>query len=158
MACLSYDAAALWLLGYPQQALQRSHTALTLAKNVSHPYSLVFALYMAAKLHQFRRETPMALERAEATIILSTEQGCAQFLALGMIERGSALAEQKQGEEGITLIRQGLTAFQATGAELCTTYYLALLAEAYRITGQVEDGLHTFREALELVDKNDERF
>jgi hypothetical protein len=44
MACLTYDAMALWLLGYPQQALRRSHEALTVAENAAHPYSLAFAL------------------------------------------------------------------------------------------------------------------
>jgi hypothetical protein len=38
----------LWLLGYPEQALQRSHEALTLAQELSHSYSLVFALNFAA--------------------------------------------------------------------------------------------------------------
>ena len=28
---------ALWLLGYPDQALQRSHEALTLAQELAHP-------------------------------------------------------------------------------------------------------------------------
>ncbi len=27
----------LWLLGYPDQALQRSHEALTLAQELAHP-------------------------------------------------------------------------------------------------------------------------
>ncbi len=30
----------LWFLGYPDQALKRSHEALTLAQGLSHPYSL----------------------------------------------------------------------------------------------------------------------
>ena len=158
MACLSYDATALWLLGHSQQALQRSQVALTLAENISHPYSLAFALNMVARLHQFRREAPMTLERVETSITLSTEQGFAQFLSLGMILRGWALVTQKQEEESITLIRQGMAAFQATGAELFQTYSLALLAEAYMLTGQAEDGLRALREALVLVDKNDERF
>ena len=56
VACLVYDGFALWLLGYPAQALQRSHDALTLAQQLSHPYSIASALKFAAVLHQFRRE------------------------------------------------------------------------------------------------------
>ena len=40
------------MLGYPDQALQRSHEALTLAQELSHPFSLALALYFAAWLHQ----------------------------------------------------------------------------------------------------------
>jgi predicted ATPase len=38
--CLSYVAWHHWLLGYPEQALTRSHEALTLAQELSHPHSL----------------------------------------------------------------------------------------------------------------------
>ena len=41
-------ALALWFLGYPDQALKRSHEALTLAQELSHPFSLAFALVYAA--------------------------------------------------------------------------------------------------------------
>ena len=37
---LCYAAWVLWLLGYPDQALKRSHEALTLAQELSHPFSL----------------------------------------------------------------------------------------------------------------------
>jgi predicted ATPase len=75
VACRAYAAATLWWLGYPDQALQRSHEALTLAREPAHPYSLGFALFFAAMLHQFRREWPLTQERAEAAIALSAEQG-----------------------------------------------------------------------------------
>ena len=145
---------ALWLLGYPDQALQRSQEALTLAQELSHPFSLAFALYFAAMLHQFRREAQAAQERAEAAMALATEQGFAFWLAWGTILRGWALAEQGQGEEGIAQMRQGLAACRATGAELYRPYFLALLAEAYGQAGQAEEGLHVLAEALAVVRHN----
>lgn len=42
--CLSFAAVAWWYLGYPDQALRRSHEALTLAQELSQPLSLAFAL------------------------------------------------------------------------------------------------------------------
>jgi predicted ATPase len=72
--------------------------------------------------------------------------------------RGWALAEQGQGEEGITQIRQGMAAFQALGQELGRPYHFALLAGAYGKVGQVEEGLSVLVEALALVDKTGERF
>ena len=49
---------------------------------------------------------------------LSTEQGFPLWSAWGAILRGWALAEQGQEAEGITQIRQGLAAYQATGSEI----------------------------------------
>jgi predicted ATPase/class 3 adenylate cyclase len=149
---------ALWLQGYPAQALQSSHRALALAHELTHPFSLAFAQYFAAVLHQLRQEGQAAQERAEAAITLSAEQGFSHWLARGTILRGWALAEQGQGEEGIAQMRQGLAAFQTTGAEIHWPDYLALLAEVYGKVGQVEEGLNTLAEALSLVDRNGERF
>jgi predicted ATPase len=146
------------MLGYPAQALQRLHEALTLAQELSSPFNLAFALCFAAELRQFRREAQAAQEQAEAAMALGTEQGFQFWVAWGTIRRGRALAEQGQGEEGITQIHQGLAAWRATGAEIHRPYCLTLLAEAYRNVGQTEEGLSTLAEALATVDKTRERF
>src|SRR5262249_40611069 len=141
VVCLSWAADTQWYLGYPDQALKRSHAALTLAGELSHPYSLVYALDHAAWLHQYRREGQAAQERAEAEIALCTEQGFAFFLAHGALQRGWAWTEQGQGEEGVAQIQQGLAAWRATGAEIERPYILARLAEAYGKVRQPEEGL-----------------
>jgi TOMM system kinase/cyclase fusion protein len=156
--CLSFAAWALWSLGYPDQALKRSHEALALARERAHPHSLAAAFYFAAIVHQFRREGHPAQERAEAAITLATEQGSPHWLAYGTSMRGWALAEQDQGEEGIAQMRQGLAALHVIGAEIERVQHLALLAEAYGKVGQAEEGLRVLGEALALVDKNEERY
>jgi len=158
VVCLSYTAWTLWFLGYLDQGLKRIHEALTLAQEVSHPFSLAYALGPAASIHQCRREVHAAQERAEAAIVLSTEHGFALRLAWGKVVRGWALVEQGQGEEGLTQIRQGLTAYRATGAEVLRPYFLALLAEAQRKTGQAEEGLSVLAEALDTVHNTGERW
>jgi TOMM system kinase/cyclase fusion protein len=146
--CRAYSAWALGLLGYPDQALEKIHEAVTLGRDLSHPHSLVFALYLVASLHQLRRDVPATHEWAEATLALSREQLFPYWLAVGRITRGWALANHGHGGEGIEEIRQGLAAYQATGAELGRPWFLALLAEAYGKAGQAEEGLHVVAEAL----------
>src|SRR5262249_46400619 len=73
VTCRAFAAWALWCRGYPDQALKRSHEALTLAQELAHPFSQAHALNVAAQLHQFRREGQAAQERAEAAITLSSE-------------------------------------------------------------------------------------
>ena len=108
-------ALALWLLGYPDQALRRNREALTLAQELSQPFSLAFVLSQATLLHQLRREEQAAQERAEAVVTLAREQGFSRWEAWGIVMGGWALAAQGQREEGIVQIRQGLAAWQATG-------------------------------------------
>ena len=63
---------------------------------------------------------------------------------------------QGQVEVGIEQIHRGLATFRATGAEVWRPYHLALLAEAYGKTGQVEEGLTALAEALDAVDRTGE--
>ena len=155
--CRAWDALALWLLGYPDQALQRIHEALTLARDMGHLSSLAYALDWAAMLHRFRREGDAAQERAVAAITLSTEQGFAVYLAWGTIVQGWSLAEQGQGAEGTAQIRQGLATSQAMGLQAVLPYHLALLAEAYGKSGQGAEGLRVLAEALLMVNNTGER-
>jgi predicted ATPase len=158
VVCLSIAAWALWLLGYPDQALKRSHEVLTLARELSHPHSLAYALWIAAVLHQLRREGQAAKERGEAAVVLSNEQGFPQWLVHGTIMWGAALAEQGQDEEGIAQMRQGLVAQRAIGAGIVRPYFLALLAEAHGKAGQTEEGLSVLAEALAEAHKTGGRW
>src|SRR5262249_12569486 len=139
--CLSYVAWPLWLLGYPDQALTRSNEAITLAQELSHPISLAAALAYAAWLHHARREAAACQECAEAAIMLSSERGFAQYMAIGRPLRSWALAMQEQGEESIAQLQQGVAAVRAMGSELDRPRFLLLLAEAYGSVGQPEEGL-----------------
>ena len=65
-----------------------------------------------------------------------------------MVLQGWALAAQGQGAEGIGQLRQGLTAWLATGAAGTQAYFLGLLAEAYGTMGQAKEGLSVLTEAL----------
>jgi len=156
--CLSYAAPALWCLGYPEQGLERSQAACTLARELEHPLSLAGALYFTARLHLLRGETQAAREQAEATIALTTEHMLPQYLALGRFFLGWALAAQGQGEEGVTLMRQSLTDMSATGNRMSPTQFLPVLAEVSGALGQVDAGLSMVTEALELVEQTGARW
>jgi predicted ATPase len=132
VVCRGYAAWTLWVLGYPDQAFKRSHEALILAEERSHPVSLAAALYFAAVLHHFRREGQAAQERADTMAALSREQGFMQPLSAGTILGGWALALQGRGEEGIAQMRRGLADRRALGSERTWLFFLAMLAEAYQ--------------------------
>jgi predicted ATPase/class 3 adenylate cyclase len=156
--CLVFSMHFLVLLGYPDQALQRTSDALALAQELAHPFSLAVALHTAARLHQFRREAPRTQALAEATLALSRDQRFTSILAGATILRGWALAAQGQGVEGVAQMREGLAARRAARIEATETYFLALLAEGYGRSEQPEEGLTVLAEALAAVDKGGMRF
>ena len=158
VACRSYAAWALWHLGYPDQAGARLQEALTMARDLSHPYSMAYVLCFAAGLRQFLRHGPAAQEAAEEAIAISTEHGFPLWFAMGTCLYGWALAKQGQAAEGLGQIRQGITAWRATGAELAQPHWLALLAEVCGQVDQVEEGLQVLSEALGFVERYEERY
>jgi predicted ATPase len=158
VACRAHAAFALWLLGYPAHALAHVHEALALAHALSHPYSLAGAQCWAAMVSQLRRDVPATYEQAEAAIALSTEQGFSLWIALGMSLRGWALALQGQGKEGLAQVRQGIAAFQATGATLRIPFWCTVLADVSDHLGHTDDGLQALVEAHTLVEQREERW
>lgn len=155
VGCLSHLAWALWQLGYPGQARQRSTEALALARELSHPYSLGYALTFAAALDCFCRDPLPTQERAEAAIELGGEHGFPLWVAMGTILRG--WARVGQGAAELDQIHGGLAGFEAIGADLGRPAFLALLAESHGKSGQPEAGLRVLADAEAVASKTGER-
>jgi predicted ATPase len=154
---LSHAARILWLLGYSDQALQRNQEAFIVAQQWSNPHHVYLSLVFASVFHLLRREVPAVHERTEAALGLAAEQGgTRQFLASLMHRRGWVLAAQGHAEEGIAQMRHSLEAMQATGEMSSRPWLLALLAEAYGLSGQAEEGLRLLAEALAVMDDTGE--
>jgi tetratricopeptide (TPR) repeat protein len=153
---LTQLAHVLLSLGYPDQALQRSQEALALARELAHPFSLVWVLEAVAGIHRRRGEPQAAQALAEELIPLAREQGFTYVLAEEVVRQGWDLAAQGRGE-GIAQMRQGLTALQATETNDGRLVDLTLLAEAYRKVEQPAEGLKVLAEALALLNKSEAR-
>jgi predicted ATPase len=143
----------LWLLGYPDQALTRSHAMLTDAQELQHAFSLARARYTMATLHKLQGEADATQEWADAALAIMSEQGFGQNLASATFTLGWALAAQGRHEEGMALMRQGLAGRRAIWAGTTLAEYSARLGEAYGRIGQAKEGLRLLAEALSVVDK-----
>jgi predicted ATPase len=159
VTCESFVAWTLLLLGQADQALAQSRRALAWARELSQPYTLAFALHVNCVFHQLRGDGAILEERAEELVALATEQGFPHFVGSGTCFRGWAmLAVGGSIEEAISRMRWGLATKRATGAEIKVPYYLGLLAEAHRRANRIADGMSLLNEALELVERTDERW
>ena len=156
--CLCRVALVLWYLGYPDQALARSHEARILARELSHPFSLAYVLLWTALLYNHRQEVQETQELADAVTALSTERGFPYWSTQGTVLQGWALAARGQGAEGMAQIHQGLVTLRATGTEVLRPYFLGLLANECGKMGQAREGLALLDEALALVHKTGERW
>jgi class 3 adenylate cyclase/predicted ATPase len=149
--CRIYRSWTLWLLGYPDQALEMSNAALDLGQNLAMPLSIANVPSFAAVLHGWRREFSAARMRAEEAIEVATEHHLPQVLGFGIMGRGAALLGLGQHAEGIVQIRTGLADWNATGARLTETQWLGFIAEAHLGTGQLDDARAALDRAAEIA-------
>jgi tetratricopeptide (TPR) repeat protein len=156
--CKGHAAQALWLLGYPDQALLKLDTAFDLAGKISNPFNTVFVQLFAAMLHMFRREGNLTQARAEEAIALSEEQGFLLLLAWAKAFLGWAMAEQGHVEEGIKQISQSIVECLKVGFYSAQSHTRIFLAEAYGKVGKIKQGLAELDEAQEIIDNNEGMF
>jgi adenylate cyclase len=158
LSALAYDACCLWCLGYPDEALRKSQEALTLARELDHPFSLADVLcYGGCLFNKMRRDVDALKDNAEELVRLSFEKGFAGWLPIGTYFRGEALAMLGQVQEGIAQMCEGMAASQSIGERCHMSGVLRSLAEAYAKAGQFERAVTTLDEALLLVEQTDER-
>ena len=154
----SFMARNLWCLGYADQALAHNRTAMALAQSRAHPHTLVNTQLFTAVLHQHRREGEAMRQWAEAALRLAQQQGIALRIAHGLLYRGCGLSMTGELEVGIRAMQQGLDAVRATGAALAWSWFLSMLAEAYRQAGRTAEGLRVIDEALTHANQTGEYF
>jgi tetratricopeptide (TPR) repeat protein len=154
-----YDGMALWLLGYPDQALRICAEAHCYADASRHPFSKAMALTISLRVHQFRGEAAIIAGQANAAVALCEEHEFVHYLAMALILRGWAIAQQGEFEKGISEINKGLEKERATDALLLESYAAGLLADACMKNeryGQALDFLE--RAQLRLDEETSERF
>ena len=128
-----------------------------MARELEHPYTLVFTLVFLSWIYSAFRNAKRTLELTDEAIAVSTQYSFALGLAWATTSQGWALAETGQ-EEGLGKLLHGLSATRATGASLNNTFTLALLAEIYLRHNRIDEGLATIEEAQKLAVTGGELF
>ncbi|MBD0372027.1 MAG: protein kinase [Pyrinomonadaceae bacterium] len=157
VTCQSFAGWVLWSLGYPDRALRKAEDSLALARRLNHPQTLALALFMSSFVHYMRREFEESRKQSEASIAVSLEHDLPQTLAWSSAHHGLSLAYLNQGEKGIPQARESIDRQRAMGAELARPNFLSMLSEVLGLYGRVDEGLATIKEALEVVERSDER-
>jgi predicted ATPase/class 3 adenylate cyclase len=154
-----YDGMALWFLGYPDQALRICAEARLYTDASQHPYSEAMARTISLRVRQFRGEAAVVAGHVNAAIALCEEHEFVHYLAMALMLRGWASAQQGEFAKGIAEIQEGLEKQRAAGALLFESYSLGLLADACIKNERYGQALEFLDQAQSRLDeKNSERF
>jgi len=125
-----YDGMTLWLLGYPDRGLALCEEARRYADRSRHPFTQAMARTIGLRIHQLRGDPATVARDATAAVELCETHDFGHYLAMALLLRGWAMAQQGGFEAGISEMRNGLAMGRGTGARLYDSYSLALLAES----------------------------
>jgi class 3 adenylate cyclase/tetratricopeptide (TPR) repeat protein len=154
---LAYLAWILAVLGYVDQAQSRLNEALSEARRPDHPHKLADLLLAAGPVERVTG-SPQMQQHTEELVALATERGLPLNLGWATAYRGATLVAQGQGQEGLSLINQALTAIRATGAVTGTADLLVMIADACAKVGKPGAGLNSLTEAAAIIEATDERW
>src|SRR5215467_6959601 len=149
---------ALFCLGFPDQGLAQINAGIAEASTLAHPPSLAASLAMGCRLLSLSDDYVALDERAGELIVVAAERAFPVYEALGTIYRGWGTIRTGDVAEGISLLRSGCRAYGATGQETRICYYIALLARACNIAGQIEEALSLLNNALQAATRIGERW
>ncbi|MFZ0525237.1 MAG: adenylate/guanylate cyclase domain-containing protein [Xanthobacteraceae bacterium] len=142
----------LWFLGYPDQALSRVSEALSLARDLSQPYTVAFANYMTSVVHLFRGDPDHALASAEQSLEMSKEQRFSLYVVLSIISRGRALGELGRLDEAKIEIERGVDEGRQTGIGFMLPMMESWLADVHAQAGENEAALSIVEQSLRNLD------
>jgi predicted ATPase len=110
-------------------------------------------------VHQLRGNAAVVADEANGAIAFCEEHEFVHYLAMALILRGWASADQGEFEKGIAEIQEGLERKRATGALLLESYSLGLMADACIKNERYGQALDSLKQAqLMLNGENSERF
>jgi len=156
VVALSTLGLAEWLLGHTDAALRAAEDSIALARAVSHPYSLGFALIYAASLHQMRDEHQAAIDLADENMAISEEQAFPMGVGWAAVVRGWARFQLSGRREALDEVAHGIAVWRSTGTQLILPYFLSLLADMQYASGERDAGLATVAEALGMAERTGE--
>jgi class 3 adenylate cyclase/predicted ATPase len=136
-------------LGYPDQAVAYHTAAIEEARSEQHQPSVAQSLGMNVLLLSLLGDAAVLAEHAEQLFAIGVDQGFPIWRARGLIFRGWATVATGGFDDGISSLRAGVTAYEATGARWWTPHFHALQAEAEVIGGHPDAALGILIEALD---------
>ncbi len=150
--CFTTSAFVLWMLGFPDRALERADGAVVLANRLDHPFSMAYALFHTSLLHLWRREMELVQARAQAALAIAEEHDFQIWRALATFMHSAALAGMGRAEEGMVQANRGMELYQGlTTPPVFWPLLLAIRAGISAQAGRPAEGVILIDKALDLV-------
>jgi predicted ATPase/class 3 adenylate cyclase len=157
VACYITSCMILWMLGFPDQALQRATETVSLTQRLNHPFSTAYALFHTGLLYLWTGDYERAEAFARQLNDLLEDYDLAIWKAVGACLHGAVLAALGRHERGLNQIRWGMEVYQ--GLKTPPIFWSLLIfnkAQAYLHAGRPQEGLDLLMENMHPEDMHSE--
>ena len=149
---------ALWVLGYPDQALAMAERAPALAATLNHPPSIAYAACtLSWGVPYLRRDWVRVRAASETAIRLSNAEEFSFWPPLTRFFLGWSYIAEGHLEAGILETQSAMKQYRAIGGGILRTTGFAILADAYRSLRRHDESLRIVEEGLANVVTSEER-
>jgi class 3 adenylate cyclase len=132
-----------WLRGYPERSTERMEEAVALARDIGHPFNLVFALTAGASVLIYLGEANWLLRYCDEAESVAREEALGRFSETVNVTqwRGGALVQRGDYEEGYALAKQGNDFWNMSGGRICNAMFRGWIVEGLEGLGRLDDAL-----------------
>jgi len=136
-------------IGYPDQARIYHDAAISEARSQRYTPAIAQSLSMKARLLYLMGNAESLAECADALFAIAVDQGFPYWRAQGLIFGGWAKVAAGDADNGLSSIRNGISAYYGTGAVMWTPLFHMLEAKAEVLCGHGETALGILDHALQ---------
>ncbi len=150
LGCQMLLPQALWLSGFPDQALEEVKHEQVMLEGIHHPFNLAMGLYFTLYSYELMSQFNTTKTLAEKLLQIAREHGFALYQAWGLAYLGWSLAAQNQLKPGIDCMQQGITLLHDLKFILTLPDIYAHLGEALAQSGEEQAGLATIEKGITI--------
>ncbi len=150
-------ARTLWLLGYPEQAVQLARKTVDGFAAIE-PATIPIALLWGGCAFRWSGDLASAKECIDRLIAEAERHALMPFQAIGHGLKGQLLIQQGEIETGVELLRSSLATLSAERYELYATELNGALAQGLAMTGRLDQALLTIDKTIAQLERHGELF
>jgi predicted ATPase len=153
---LFHLSCALWILGYPDQAVRTGDKAIHIARQLAQPVALAMALFFACRTRACCGHDEWVRRHLQELTDTTAKHGLGYLRSCARVLEAQALLEQNRCVACLEQIERAFSEFRSQEAGVALTWAMSMSASAYARLGRLEEGIAVIAEAFEAADRNGE--
>ena len=154
----SIGAIALWMAGYPDQAVHQARASADLADGLDHQLSRIFASIFTGWVMHLVGKFDVAAPLLDDCIARASELEIPAFRDVSRVLAGWTRIVHGDSVGGVPLVRLGIEGLDAIQFGWARSFNLGVLAEGHLGLGEHDAALDALAEAFAHAEQTGERF